>query len=86
MPEDIQFAEYADGNSIYRQDYPPLPRKGGNPNAQLNQGAEMGVLSALQAYQRKKGIAPVDLTSQVQPEPELPDDPEVQQMRAAGWV
>ena len=86
MSDEPRFTEYTDGNSIYRQDYPPLPRKGGNPNAQLNQGAEMGVLSALQDYQRKHGITPMDLTSQVPSQPDLPPDPEVQQMRAAGWV
>ena len=84
VSEPIALAQYPD--LVHRETYPPLPRRGGNPNARLDVGVEAGVLSALAAYQRKKGIESISLQPPAPSAPVLPADPAVEAMHAAGWL
>ena len=82
MAEDsIELRQYPD--PVARVSYPPLPRRGGNPNAVASDAVLGGVLARLSSDQSRAGVPQTPIEAPVVTPP-LPDDPEVQAMRAAG--
>ena len=74
----VEFAQYPD--PVQRQTYPPLPRKGLNPNAVASDGVISGVMGRL----------PVAVVQQIAQEVSkpvvVPSTPETDPYVAAGWL
>ena len=78
--DQVVFKQYPDATTRYT--YPPLPHKGGNPNAVASDSIVASVLA-------KFPNSSISLSAPVVPasqEPALPDDPDVKWMRDAGWL
>lgn len=75
-PNDLmEFRQAPD--AALRETYPPLPRRGGNPNAVAPEAVVAAVVAHL------PGSVPL---TPAQPDPVVPDDPEIAEYKAAGWL
>ena len=74
MNEGIELRQYPD--PVHRVSYPPLPRRGGNPNAVASDAIVASVVAGLPNAPVLPLIPPMV----------LPNDPEIEQMHAAGWL
>lgn len=94
-----EWQQYPD--SAIRETYPPLPRTGGNANKEMSESVA-GMVASQHAitlqheaefrakqYARRlqtRGLAAMRDPDASRQEPDLPDDPELDEYKTAGWL
>jgi len=89
------------GDSTIRETYPPAPRTGGNVNKEMSD-ATVGMVASQHAAAvqheaefrakqrarrlRTRGVVAMRDPEESLPQPELPDDPDLEEYKQAGWV
>ena len=76
----VELRQYPD--SPLRVSYTPLPRKGGNPNAVASEVIAASIVARLPNAASVLAQIPVAPVNQVA----LPDDPELEPLKVAGWL
>ena len=74
----IELAQYPD--PVLRQTYPPLPRRGLNPNAVASDGVVSGVMARLPV------VVAQQIAQEVSKPVTVPVTPETDPYLAAGWL